>query len=144
MNTKELQEEIANDMKRWQKVEEESVASAGQIMAKTDNSIVKLVMEVIQRDSQMHHRLQGLIVESLERKAFSLTPEELGGIRGMIERHIQLEERMIECTEEALSKVKGKTLVLQEYLLNYLLVDERKHRSMLDSLEKVKKGIIYP
>ena len=34
-------------------------------------------------------------------------------------------------------------MLVQEYLLNYLLVDEKKHDSLLAQLEAVKKGM-YP
>ena len=51
MSTKEAQEKIVANMRRWQRVENASVASTGQIIEKTDNPIVRLVMEIIQRDS---------------------------------------------------------------------------------------------
>jgi len=34
-------------------------------------------------------------------------------------------------------------MVIQEYLLNYLLMDEEKHDRMLETLEKIKSGM-YP
>ena len=58
MSTKELQAELIETMKRWQKVEDASLASTGRVIEKTDNSIVRIVMEIIQRDSAMHHRIQ--------------------------------------------------------------------------------------
>jgi hypothetical protein len=42
-----------------------------------------------------------------------------------------------------LAAVKGKHMVVQEYLLNYLLIDEEKHNAILDNLEAVKRGV-YP
>ena len=85
MSTKEIQEGIVANMKRWQEIEGASVASTSRIIKKTDNPIVQLVMEIIQRDSRMHHRVQGLIIDSLEAKAIALTPDELGTVWEMIE-----------------------------------------------------------
>jgi len=50
MSLKEVQQEIVSNMKSWQKAENATIALTGQIMEKTDNPIVRLVMEVIQRD----------------------------------------------------------------------------------------------
>jgi hypothetical protein len=45
--------------------------------------------------------------------------------------------------EKALSALKGKKMVVQEYLLDYLLIDENKHNKILDTLGTIKKGM-YP
>lgn len=143
MTTKEIQEKIVSNMKRWQKVENSSVASTGKVIEKTDNPIVRLVMEIIQRDSQFHFHVQELIADSLETKTITLSPDELGEVWEMIENHIRLEEKTIELAQEALAAMKGKKMLVQEYLLNYLLDDEMKHNKVLSNLQKIKEGM-YP
>jgi len=143
MSTKEVQEQIVSNMKNWQKIEDASVGSTGHIIEKTDNPIVRLVMEIIQRDSQMHHRIQQLIIDSLESKVTTLTPEELGKVWDMIEKHIELEKKTVAYATEALEALKGKKMVVQEYLINYLLMDENKHEKTLETLATIKKGM-YP
>ena len=143
MSTKEVQEKIVSNMKRWQKIENASVASTGAVIEKTDNPIVRLIMEIIQRDSQMHHRVQEMIADSLESKTLTLTPDELGQVWDMIEKHIELEKTTVEFAEDALGVLKGKKMVVQEYLLNYLLIDENKHNKILETLSTIKKGM-YP
>jgi hypothetical protein len=143
MSTKELQEAIVENMRQWQKIEHDSIVSTGNIIKKTDNPIVQLVMEIIQRDSKMHHRIQGMIAGSLEEKAISLSPDELGGIWDMVEEHIALEKETIRLAKEALGHLQGKKMVVQEYLLNYLRIDEEKHNEILESLSTIKKGM-YP
>jgi rubrerythrin len=130
-------------MKRWQKVENASVASTGQIIAKTENPVVRLVMEIIQRDSQMHYRLQELIIDSLEKKAITLTPDEFADVWGLIEKHIEIEEKTIALAEEAVDALKGTKMVVQQYILGYLLEDERKHANMLKALDTINRGM-YP
>lgn len=144
MSTKELQEQIVENMKKWQKIENATVAATGAIMEKTDNAIVRLVMEIIGHDSQVHHRVQQMIIDSLENQVVTLTPEELGKVWGMIESHIEMEKETVSLAEDSLKALEGKKgMVVQEYLLNFLKVDEQKHEFMLESLEKIKSGM-YP
>ncbi len=143
MSTKEVQEQLAKNMRYWQHIEDVTIASTGKVIEKTENPSVRIVMEIIQRDSQMHHRVQELIADSLTSKAISLTPEELEKVWDLIEKHIQLERRTVALAEESLAALKGKKMVVQEYLLRYLLEDENKHNHMLDLLALIKKGM-YP
>jgi predicted GTPase len=143
MSTKEIQEKIVENMRQWQKIENASVASTGNIIERTENPIVRLVMEIIQRDSQMHYRIQDLIAHSLEAGTIALNPDELADVWGLIEKHIELEKKTIEFAENALTALKGKKMVVQEYLLDYLLIDEQKHEKVLSTLETIKKGM-YP
>ena len=143
MSTKKIQEKIVDNMRRWQKIENASVSSTGKVMERTKNPLVRLVMEIIQRDSQMHYHVQEFIVNSLESKAISLTPEELNDVWTMIEEHIKLEEKSVELANEALHALRGRKLVVQEYLLDYLRLDEQKHDKILETLSTIKKGM-YP
>ena len=65
MSTKKIQEKIIDNMRSWQKIENASVSSTGKVMERTKNPVVRMVMEIIQRDSQMHYHVQELIAESL-------------------------------------------------------------------------------
>ena len=143
MSTKEVQEQIVDNMRRWQHIENAAIASTGNIIEKTENPIVRIVMEIIQRDSQMHYRVQELIADSLTSKTITLNPDELEKVWDLIEKHIQLERETVGMAEEALAALKGKKMVVQEYLLQYLLEDENKHNHILDSLGVIKKGM-YP
>ena len=143
MSTKETQEKIIDNMKRWQKVENSSVASTGRVIEKTENPLIRLIMEIIQRDSQMHYRIQEMIINSLESGTISLNPDELTDVWDLIEKHIKLEEKTVELAIEAKEALKGKKMVVQEYLIDYLLTDEEKHNKVLETLETIKKGM-YP
>ena len=143
MSTKEIQEQIVQNMQEWKKIENASVASTGKIIEKTENPIVSIIMEIIQRDSQMHYRIQDLIIESLESMTVSLTPDELGDVWGMIEQHIELERKTIELAKDSLETLRGRKMVVQEYLLDYLRIDEEKHNQVLATLSTIKKGM-YP
>ena len=142
MSTKDVQSGLVSNMRKWQKIEDASVVSTGQMIEKTENPLLRLVMEIIQRDSQMHYRVQEFIADSIEHKAVSLTPDELVAVWGMIENHINLEKKTVEIAEQSIASLKGQQgMIVQEYLLNYLLEDERKHNDLLKNLEDIKKGI---
>lgn len=143
MSTKQIQEELIKKLKQWQKIEDTSLASTGKIMAATDNKLIRLVMEIIQLDSQMHHRVQEFIIGSLEREAVNLTPDDMASVWTAIEEHLKIEKRMVDYVSEALGQLKGKKMLTQEYLLTYLQTDEQKHDKLLADLEAVKKGM-YP
>ena len=144
MSIKESQEKIIANMRRWQKIENAGIASTGKIISKTENPIVRLVMEIIQRDSQMHYRVQEMIADSLEGKAIALNPDELAAVWTMIEDHVKLERSTIELAQSTLEEIgKAKGMLVQAYLLEYLLKDEEKHTEVLENLEKIKKGM-YP
>ena len=141
--SKELQEKIVENMKQWQRVEDASVASTGRAIEKTRNPLIRMVMEIIQRDSLMHYRVQQLVADSLERETISLSTDELAEVWDIIESHIKIEKKTIELGQQALDALKGKKMIVQEYLLNYLMNDEKKHDALLADLESIKKGM-YP
>jgi len=144
MSTKEAQEKIVANMRKWQKIENAAVASTGKVIEQTTNPLIRLVMEIIQRDSQMHHRVEELIADSLESKAIAINPDELGKVWNAIEKHIELEKQTISLAKESLAAIEGKKgMVVQAYLIEYLLKDEEKHDAILDKLERIKKGM-YP
>ncbi len=99
MITKGIQGEVVNNMKQWQSIEDAVTGLTGQVIDKTENSFVRLIMEIIQRDSQMHHWIEEWIADSLEYKTVSLTPEELGQVWELIERHLELEKKVVEIVE---------------------------------------------
>jgi bacterioferritin (cytochrome b1) len=101
-------------------------------------------MEIIQRDSQMHYRVQEWIAETLQGKPISLSPDEMGDVWEMIENHIAIEKKTLELAEKSLAAIKGsKGMLVQAYLLEYLMEDEKKHNVMLEKLVSIQKGM-YP
>lgn len=137
---KELNEKLVDTLKSWQVVEDESVRSTSEIISKTDNPVVKQVMEIIRQDSAMHKKVQQLLIDNFEKKAFTLTPEELADVWNMVEKHIELEKETIRLAEE--SRRNTNNFVIR-YLLGYLMTDEQKHNLILQQMEDIKSGI-YP
>lgn len=133
-------EELVALLKRWQDIEVQTVAQTTAVMEKTGNPLIRLVMEIIRQDSAMHKRVQQVILDSLEKQAISLSPEELGDVWDMIEKHAEMEKETIALAEKAR---KNCRLFTQRHLLTYLIEDEKKHDRLLGQLEDFKRNL-YP
>ena len=137
---KELNENLVKTLKKWQKIEDESVKSTSAIIAKTKNPIVRQIMEIIKQDSAMHKKVQQVIIDSYEKKAINLEPDELSDIWEMVENHIELEKETVRLAEESR---KNSNNFIVRYLLGYLMTDEQKHNDLLQQMEDIKRGM-YP
>lgn len=142
MDMKELQQQILTGMKRWERIEDASLVSTSTIIAKTENPFVRLVMEIIQRDTQMHHNIQEWIAQSIADNAAILTYDDLSQVWELIQKHIELERQMVDMVKGMIAAVQGKRMVMQEYLFNFLLTDENKHADLLKRLEQIKQGLL--
>jgi len=143
MSTQELQEKLVSNMTRWQEIESAAVNATGEILEKTSHPLIRTVMEIINTDSQRHHKVQQMIIDTFEKESVAITPEDLLEVWDLIESHIEIERRTVEFATEALESIKGTKLVIAQYLIEYLLADENKHNLLLDNLEGIKKGM-YP
>jgi septum formation topological specificity factor MinE len=143
MSMKEIQEKLVATLKRWQKVEDEAVLSIGEFVDTIMNPLPRAVFEIIKQDAGNHRRVQELIIQADERKGFQLKVEELEELSKVISRHIQVEKRMIQAAEKSLQAIQGKKMILHEYFLKYLSQDEKKHKNLLEGLQKIKRHM-YP
>jgi len=141
MVTRQLQDEVITNMRRWQGIEDAVTALTAQVIQETQNPVVRLIMEIIQRDSQIHHRIEDWIADTMKYKTVTLTPEELVQVWKLIEHHMELERKVVEIAEETLDSLRGDSMVIQRYLTEFLLEDERKHSNLLNRLDNIKKGM---
>jgi hypothetical protein len=139
-SSRKAEQELVEGLKNWQGIEDDAIGMAKSVQSKTENSLVKIVMEIIAHDSAMHRRVQQFIIDSIEKEAIVLQPEDLESIWDIIERHLAAEREVIGIAEGIKSKTR---LFVQRYLINYLLEDERKHDSLLERLEEIKMKM-YP
>lgn len=135
MSTRELQQQLIERLREWQKLETAQVKLTGDVLEKTSNPIVTIVMQIIQRDSQMHHRVQQLLVDSLESTVVSMSADDVVLVRDQLASHLAMEEETIRLAGESLEALAGRKLVVQEFLMEFLRRDEEKHRDLLKALE---------
>ncbi len=146
MDTKQKQQNLAQSLKLWQNAENATITQASKVMSETDHPLIRLVMEIIQRDSHMHYRVQQMIIDSLERPTTSIQVEDLEKVWGAIELHMRIEQNakaIVDTVSKALEGSSDPSLAMARYLLSYLLTDEKKHDELLENLALIKKGL-YP
>jgi hypothetical protein len=125
---------IAN-LREWQKLEHAQINLTGAVMEETSNPVVSVVMEIIQRDSEMHHRVQQLIIDSLESEVVAMEAADVARVRQELHNHLEMEKETVRIAQESLAALAGRELVIQEFLMDFLRRDEEKHRELLVALE---------
>ena len=133
-------EELVETLRKWQGIERKAIDSCADIMEKTDNSLIRQIMEIIRNDSVQHHRVQQFIIDSMTKEPVRLTPEELGQVWDEITAHDEVERETIEIAKKLKEECR---FFVQRALLDYLIVDEEKHDQLLKALEDFKKNL-YP
>jgi rubrerythrin len=133
-------ERLVGTLRQWQAIERKAIDSCAGIMEKTDNPLIREMMEIIRNDSVQHHRVQQFIIDSLTKEQVRLTPEELGEVWDEITAHDEVERETIELAKELREECR---FFVQRALLDYLITDEEKHDQLLQSLEDFKKNL-YP
>jgi len=133
-------EELVGTLRKWQGIERKAIDSCAGIMEKTENSLIRQIMEIIRNDSVQHHRVQQFIIDSMTKEPVRLTPEELGQVWDEITAHDEVERQTIEIAKKLKEECR---FFVQRALLDYLIVDEEKHDQLLQALEDFKKNL-YP
>ena len=135
MSTRELQQRLIANLREWQKLEHAQINLTGAVMEETSNPVVSVVMEIIQRDSEMHHRVQQLIIDSLESEVVAMEAADVARVRQELHNHLEMEKETVRIAQESLAALAGRELVIQEFLMDFLRRDEEKHRELLVALE---------
>ena len=138
-NMVQEQETFEAGITQWQKMEDATIATCDEILAATDNKLVTTIAGIIKADSAKHKMVLGVIREALT-GTISLTPEELGQLSGLLDKHLELENETVELAAQQLELSRNFVV---NHLVSYLLEDERKHCLLLNQLNDFKKKL-YP
>jgi rubrerythrin len=125
-------------LRSWQSLEREAIATTAEIMEATDNLLIRQIMEIIRNDSVQHHRVQQFIIDQITGEPARMSPGDMAEVWTRLEQHDQLERRTIEVAIELQEKT---TDVVAKVLLEYLILDEQKHDTLLGQLEAVKRHL---
>ncbi len=136
----ENRQQFLADLDEWLKVEAKTRKQCKDIQKKTENPLIRMIAEIIRRDSKTHIEVLNLIRQTLTEKAISLTPDELAQIWDLLDGHREFERRSVEMAERAL---RDSRIFVIRHLLTYMLEDESKHLKLLNQLEDFKRKL-YP
>ncbi len=119
-------------------VEKEIVASLAKPLLEMKNPAVKGVLKGVSLDSIKHAELYMSAITLLTTSSTALAQEHLDEQRVLVEKHIEIESRLIIKLETMIPAIDNKKVV---FLLNSILADEKRHHEMLKMvLEIIVKG----
>lgn len=126
-------------IKKWQEVEDKTIASSEEIIHGTDNVLVKTIASIIMSDSAKHKQVLDLMSDTLE-GTVTLQPEELGELSELLRNHLHIERDSIRLAEKQYDISRNFVI---RHLLTYLMEDEKKHAKLMQQLNDFKKRL-YP
>lgn len=134
MSTRELQRRLIENLREWQKLEHAQISLIGGVLEKTSNPVLAVVMEIIQRDSQMHLKVQQLLIDSLESEVVTVDSAAVEPVARQLASHLAMEEETLRLARDNLAALADGEFLVQEFLLDFLRRDEEKHRDLLQTL----------
>ena len=131
-------DELVEFLKEQVKVENKIVESLNKSLPEIDNPTVKGVLKGVSLDSVKHAEMYASAVRLMTTVSKALTQENLDKQKDLVERHIEMEARLIRKISEMLPTVKDNKVKL---LLSAILEDEKRHHGLLKQiLEVLIKG----
>ena len=124
-------------IKRQIVIEKEIVESLNKGIVNIKNPPVKGVLKGISLDSVKHAELYGAAISLLTNVSQALKQEHLDEQRALVEKHIMLEEELIEKLEKIMPTIENSKV---QFLLDSILADERRHHALL---KKVLEIIVH-
>lgn len=124
-------EELIN---KWILIEDKSIDNTNDVMSKSDNPIVKSMINLIKMDSEKHKCILETIRLSLN-STVEFNIDDLMVVDSLVEKHSQLEEHEVATAEQA---VQMSSLPIPKFLLEHLLQDERSHDAYVQELDELK------
>jgi hypothetical protein len=131
-------ENMVKVLENWQKLELKAIDDMAALMEESQNPLVQMILGVIHHDSQMHHKVQQFLIDSVTKADVPVTREDLIAIWDKIEAHDRLEKKTIELATELREQAWSP---VHKQLLGYLLEDEKKHDRLLEGLADLKEGM---
>ncbi len=122
------QQNLLSFLKNQIEVEKQIVASLEKPLANMKNPAVKGVLKGVSLDSVKHAELYTAAVTLLTEASTALTQENLDEQKSLVQKHIEIEAKLIRKLEEMLPQIENKKV---SFLLDAILNDERRHHAML-------------
>lgn len=136
----ENSKEFLKVIKEWQKLEDDTIRFSEEMLKKSHNKLIKLTMEMIRNDSQKHKAMQQMLIDSIEKEPFILSPDELSALSDGLNKHLAAEAKSLELADEALLNAE---MFVTRYVLSYLIADEQKHHNLLGKLNELKRATVF-
>ncbi len=131
-------ESLVDFLKNQVTVEKEIVDSLEKALVGMKNPAVKGVLKGVSLDSVKHAELYTSAVTLLTSASTALAQEDLDKQKALIEKHIEIEAKLIKVLKERIPDIQNEKVV---FLLKAILEDEIRHHAMLKmTLEIIVHG----
>lgn len=131
VNVLSSNEEIIVFLKEQIKIENMIVESLNNELSGMLNPVVKSVLKGISLDSVKHAEIYESAVRLLTKISQALTQKQLDKQRELVEKHIHMEEELIEKINQVIPSIKNERVRL---LLDAILSDEKRHHELLSKV----------
>jgi len=125
------QKELLEFIREQIKIENEIVDSLNKSLAEMVNPAVKGTLKGISLDSVKHSEMYSAAVDLLTGVPQALTQKQLDKQKELVEKHIEMEARLIKRISETMPRIKDEKMKL---LLNAILADEKRHHALLNEV----------
>jgi rubrerythrin len=126
--------ELLDFLKKQIEVENQIVKSLNKSLTDIENPTVKGVLKGISLDSVKHSEMYASAIGLLTSVPKALTQEHLDRQKALVEKHIEMEAKLIHEISRILPNVQNKKVSL---LLSAILEDEKRHHGLLKSVLEI-------
>lgn len=137
----EKSEEFLNLMVDWQALETEEIEHANERILKEKNPFTKTLLHILRFEAEKHCAVQQMIIDSVEKEAVKLSPDELAEFSDIINRRLEASEKIL---SRALAVSAKSELIIPHYLLSYLISEARTENELLKKLDDELKTAQIP
>jgi len=134
----ERDRELLALLRKWKGVEATTIRSCDAILKKAKNPIMTTLTTAIKNDSQKHAAILQLVIDSMTKSAYELSPADLAGVSALLDKHIDLEQASIDTANAAIELTRD---TITKQLLKLILEDEKKHKMMATRMSELKYRI---
>lgn len=97
----ESTEELISVVRKWQGIEDMSIAACAELEEKTKNPLMREILESFRQDSLLKREVQQIMITCLRREICGPSPTELGRIWECLEMHAEFEQKTMALAEKA-------------------------------------------
>jgi hypothetical protein len=133
--------DFVDRIKEWQAIENDNIERTDREVPETKNPLIRTMLQALRLEAEKRRLLQQMVIDSVQREAVNLSPDELGNLSGHINRHMEAEEKALSIAMEALDKSE---LTIPSYLLSYLIGDLKNQKSLLRQFDDKLKNASVP
>ena len=129
-----VKDELIGFLKEQIKTENQIVDSLNRSLDEIGNPAVRGVLKGISLDSMKHAEMYSSAIGLLTTVQQALTQKNLDKQTELVEKHIQLEAKLIRKISKKLPSIEDKKIKL---LLNAILMDEKRHHELLKKVLEI-------